>query len=110
MYLGQIIEMAAAAKIFKTPKHPYTKALLAAIPTLSLDRQAPPLLLKGELPGAFEALQGCAFYSRCGEAEGACATTKQDLFTIEGSEQPVGGHEPGPVSAFSHRVACFKAK
>ena len=65
MYLGRIVEIGETAEIFANPKHPYTKALLAAIPDPDPERSIPRDLLKGEIPDAAEPPSGCAFHPRC---------------------------------------------
>jgi oligopeptide/dipeptide ABC transporter ATP-binding protein len=69
MYLGALVEVAPAAELFKGPLHPYTQALLAAIPTVGDGRTSifdqPARLLEGELPSPLDRPRGCRFASRC---------------------------------------------
>jgi oligopeptide/dipeptide ABC transporter ATP-binding protein len=67
MYMGEIVEIAAAGTIYENPLHPYTRALLQSVPVPDprRARKSPPALLEGELPGVPEERQGCAFFSRC---------------------------------------------
>ena len=72
MYLGRIVEQAPTAPIFASPRHPYTRSLLAAAPRLSGRRIEAAPALQGEPPSAARLPPGCAFASRCAEAEPRC--------------------------------------
>ena len=73
MYLGEFVEIAENHDLFFDPKHPYTKALLAAAPTLeSSPFDASTYLLEGEPPSPIDIPPGCAFASRCPKAFGRC--------------------------------------
>jgi peptide/nickel transport system ATP-binding protein/oligopeptide transport system ATP-binding protein len=63
MYLGKVVESGTPQALFEDPKHPYTRALLASIPTLNRNRR--PVALKGEIPSPVDLPAGCAFASRC---------------------------------------------
>lgn len=65
MYLGQMVEKAETESLFENPVHPYTKALLSAIPSADLDHPSKRILLKGEITSPIEPKPGCRFYSRC---------------------------------------------
>jgi peptide/nickel transport system ATP-binding protein len=85
MYLGRIVELGATEQIFTNPKHPYTKALLAAIPEPDPSIAKSAELLKGEIPDAAEPPSGCAFHPRCPAAFDKCGWEARDLVaTIEG--------------------------
>jgi oligopeptide/dipeptide ABC transporter ATP-binding protein len=75
MYLGRIVEMAPAAQLFAAPRHPYTRALLEAVPRLEPDPDRRRAAFKGEPPSAARLPPGCAFSSRCSYAEPACRET-----------------------------------
>ena len=72
MYLGRIVEMAPAAELFAAPRHPYTRALLEAVPRLDPEPGRHRVVLEGEPPSAARLPPGCVFSSRCFYAEAAC--------------------------------------
>lgn len=90
MYLGEIVERGPVAEVYENPQHPYTKALLAAIPRPEPD---PPkvLPLEGQLPSAVDPPAGCSFASRCPSVMGRCI------------ENTPGETEVSP----SHTVCCW---
>jgi peptide/nickel transport system ATP-binding protein len=73
LYLGRVMEIAPARQIFAAPRHPYTQALLAAIPEPEAGLAAGRLLLEGDLPSPLAPPSGCVFRTRCRFAEPACA-------------------------------------
>jgi oligopeptide/dipeptide ABC transporter ATP-binding protein len=79
MYLGRIVEIGPTAEIFAQPRHPYTKALLKAIPEPDPDKQVARDLPRGEIPDAAEPPLGCAFHPRCPEAVKNCGWESRDL-------------------------------
>jgi oligopeptide/dipeptide ABC transporter ATP-binding protein len=93
MYLGRIVELAATAELYAHPAHPYTAALLAAIPTPDpvIERARRSVALPGELPSPAHPPPGCAFHERCPKASARCRTELPPLADIA----------PG------HKVACF---
>jgi peptide/nickel transport system ATP-binding protein len=72
MYLGQLVETSPARMLFKNPLHPYTKALLSAIPSTDIDHPMERILLKGEISSAINPKPGCRFAPRCPYATEAC--------------------------------------
>ncbi|APX24141.1 MAG: peptide ABC transporter ATP-binding protein [Rhodobacteraceae bacterium] len=94
MYLGRVVEEGPAEKVFGTPAHPYTRALLAATPSLHpKDPEDSSRVLPGELPSPANPPSGCPFRTRCPIAEEACASAVPPL-------DPVGDN---------WRAACIKA-
>lgn len=71
MYLGKIIELGSAEKVFSAPKHPYTRALVAAVPIPQADQTENAVLLEGDIPSATNIPPGCRFNTRCPEKIGA---------------------------------------
>lgn len=82
MYLGKVVEIGPTAEIFARPRHPYTKALLAAIPEPDPERQVPRDLPRGEIPDAAEPPRGCSFHPRCPEAVAECGWEGRDLRAV----------------------------
>lgn len=94
MYLGQIVEKAPAKKLFANPKHPYTKALLSAIPIPSVKHHRKRITLKGEISSPIDPEPGCRFATRCDYAIDDCYKV-----------------DPRPKSVESnHSVACHIVK
>jgi oligopeptide/dipeptide ABC transporter ATP-binding protein len=79
MYLGKVVEIGPTAEIFAHPRHPYTKALLAAIPEPDPEKSVARDLPRGEIPDAAEPPLGCAFHPRCPEAVATCGWESRDL-------------------------------
>ena len=92
MYLGRIVELGTRDAIFTNPRHPYTKMLMEAVPSLDIDAaDTPPPL--GELPDPANPPSGCAFRTRCPHAQPRCAETVPELERLDGT-----------------RVACLRAE
>ena len=91
MYLGKIVEEADRDTLFRTPKHPYTKALLAAVPEADpeLEAQRAEQLIIGEIPSLRSPPSGCTFHTRCSQAVPTC---KQ--------------YEPSPRTDGSSTITC----
>ena len=79
MYLGRIVEMGPSRTIYSDPKHPYTKALLQAIPEPDPKRRAPKALPKGEVPDATYPPMGCRFHPRCPSVLVSCGWEGRDF-------------------------------
>jgi oligopeptide/dipeptide ABC transporter ATP-binding protein len=93
MYLGKLVELAPAKRLFEAPAHPYTRALLSAIPIPDPKRKRTRLVLAGEVPSPVNPPAGCRFHTRCPAAFDRCS-----------EEEP----EPVEVEA-GHSVRCFHA-
>jgi oligopeptide/dipeptide ABC transporter ATP-binding protein len=95
MYLGRIVEIATAAELYENPCHPYTKALLSAVPVPDprVERMRNRIVLKGEVPSPANPPSGCHFHPRCSEATADCRDMRPPL-------RDMGG---------GHIVACVNA-
>ena len=82
MYLGRLIEKAPAKELFRNPVHPYTQALLSAIPVPSIHNQRKRILLKGEITSPVDPKPGCRFASRCPYASSRCHSEEPQLKEI----------------------------
>ena len=88
MYLGKIMELAATDVLYKNPHHPYTKALLSAIPIPDpiMERQREQIILTGDLPSPVNPPTGCVFNTRCWKVQDKCRTTEPALLQIGASQ------------------------
>lgn len=94
MYLGKIVELADAKTIIAAPKHPYTQALISAVPVVDPDSKRQRIILPGDVPSPIHPPAGCPFHPRCPVAEERCRTEIPPLREI------ISGH----------KVACHLAK
>ena len=94
MYLGQIMEYAATEEIFENPVHPYTRALLSAIPVPEPGKGLDTKLIGGDVPSLTHSIEGCKFQNRCPMVEDRCRTTEIDTYRAGGE---------------GHMVRCWKA-
>jgi oligopeptide/dipeptide ABC transporter ATP-binding protein len=79
LYLGRIMEVGPARELCASPKHPYTEALLSAVPTVDATRNRPRIVMSGEIPSPINPPSGCVFRTRCIYALAACAETVPTL-------------------------------
>jgi oligopeptide/dipeptide ABC transporter ATP-binding protein len=84
MYLGKIVEIASRDEIYLNPRHPYTRALLSAIPTTDSAHRPERIKLPGEMPSPMNPPSGCAFHPRCPHAKDVCITVEPKLETGRG--------------------------
>jgi len=83
MYLGRVMELGSSKQIYKSPKHPYTEALLSASPILDPSKRKKRILLSGDLPSPSEPPSGCVFHTRCRYANNECKEINPTLREIE---------------------------
>jgi oligopeptide/dipeptide ABC transporter ATP-binding protein len=79
MHLGRIVEIGPSETLFANPRHPYTRALLSAIPLPAPGLKRERIILHGEMPSALHPPAGCAFHPRCPVAIGHCRTVRPEL-------------------------------
>ena len=79
MYLGEIVETASARSIHETPRHPYTQALISAIPVPDPTHRRDAIVLEGEVPSPLQPPAGCRFHTRCRHARANCQTDRPAL-------------------------------
>jgi peptide/nickel transport system ATP-binding protein len=96
MYMGKILEEADRESLFNTPKHPYTQALLSAVPSADLNRRNRKrrIMIPGDPPNPIDLPPGCRFASRCPQVEERCRVDTPPLVNIDRH----------------HRVACHLVK
>jgi oligopeptide transport system ATP-binding protein len=82
MYLGRIVEMAATQELFDSPRHPYTRALLASLPLADPHRRGHIVPLEGDVPSPRNPPPGCHFHTRCPYVVARCRTEDQALVTL----------------------------
>ncbi len=92
MYLGQLVEVASRNELFTAPLHPYTRALISAIPALTPQARRERIRLAGDVPSAMRVPAGCRFHTRCPFAEARCRTEVPALRPVAG-----GGEVPRQV-------------
>ncbi|WP_405102885.1 ABC transporter ATP-binding protein [Oceanobacillus sp. FSL H7-0719] len=90
MYLGRMVELADKEELYENPKHPYTQALMSAVPDPDPDIEKERIILKGDVPSPANPPTGCAFHTRCPAAMEICSKVRPEF-------EPVSNH---------HFVAC----
>jgi oligopeptide/dipeptide ABC transporter ATP-binding protein len=93
MYMGRIIEQVTTDRLYETPRHPYTKALISAVPVPDprIERSRQRILLEGDLPSPLSLPVGCSFSSRCWKSTDLCATVPS---LIAHDDHVVACHHP----------------
>lgn len=98
MYLGKLVESGSSQAVFARPAHPYTRALLRAVPVADPHRPAP-VALSGEPPSPLTPPAGCVFHMRCPEVFGPCSSDEPSEYLVTGGEAS---------ETCKHRVRCHK--
>jgi oligopeptide/dipeptide ABC transporter ATP-binding protein len=93
MYLGKIVEEAPTDEVFAQPAHPYTQALMAAVPVVDRDARRERIILEGTVPSPIDPPSGCRFHTRCFAKVGAICEEQEPLFVTVGD---------------GHRAACHR--
>ena len=91
MYLGSVVEIAGKHELYDSPVHPYTKALLSAIPIPDANRKRNRIILEGDVPSAYNPPAGCKFHTRCPYATEKCRTEVPQLRSV-GEDHMVACH------------------
>ena len=73
MYLGRIVELAKDKDLYQNPLHPYSQALLSAVPVPNPEVRKKKILLKGDVPSPINPPSGCTFHTRCPECKAVCS-------------------------------------
>ncbi len=96
MYLGKIVEIANSETIYRDAKHPYTRALLSAVPMPDISKKKERVVLQGDVPSPVNPPSGCTFHPRCAYREAICDQTEPPLdFSADG--HGVSCHVFGPI-------------
>ena len=93
MYLGKLVEMAPAKEIYRDPRHPYTQALLSAVPVPDPTRKSRRIVLTGDVPSPMNPPPGCPFHRRCPKVMDICSQVAPPVVDVGSAGRP-------------HRVAC----
>jgi peptide/nickel transport system ATP-binding protein len=108
MYLGKVVEVGPVDDIYGNPSHPYTRALLGAMPSMDPDNRGKQQTLTGDPPNPINPPSGCRFHTRCAHAEPCCAALEPKLFAVGAASAhqaachmliPGSGHSAAPSAA-----------
>ena len=100
MYLGRMVEIADRQELYDNPMHPYTKALLSAIPTTDVDGRKETIILEGDIPSPINPPKGCKFHTRCRYCTEICKNVTPQFEEVE----------PGHFVACHHKLGVPEEK
>ena len=94
MYLGRIVELCRSEDLYQNTLHPYSEALISAIPVADLDKKTKRIVLEGDVPSPVNPPSGCPFHPRCPKAQDICKSTVPPLkkYTTNGNEHYASCH------------------
>jgi peptide/nickel transport system ATP-binding protein len=101
MYLGEVVETGPVETLWSDPRHPYTRALLAAMPSLDPDNRTKEAPIAGDPPNPINPPSGCRFHTRCAFAEGVCSEKDPALFATGNDRHTAACHMVDPGSGHS---------
>jgi oligopeptide/dipeptide ABC transporter ATP-binding protein len=101
MYLGRLVELAERDALFDAPHHPYTQALLSAVPAPDPERRRTRIILRGDVPSPARVPSGCHFHPRCPIAQGLCRESVPPLRDIGGRSVACHFAAPFPIATAS---------
>jgi oligopeptide/dipeptide ABC transporter ATP-binding protein len=82
LYLGRVVELAPRDRLYETPAHPYTRALLDSVPTIGAGKRVPGSALRGDIPSPLNPPSGCHFHPRCPKATSLCSEVVPTLSAV----------------------------
>jgi oligopeptide transport system ATP-binding protein len=111
MYLGRIVERAPVDELFEDPRHPYTRALLSAVPVPDpvAERSRERIVLEGEVPSPLSPPSGCSFHPRCSEVVDRCRSERPPLVPLRRSANELASTENAVEPGHGRLVACWVA-
>jgi peptide/nickel transport system ATP-binding protein len=109
MYLGEVVETGPVETLWADPRHPYTRALLAAMPSLDPDNRTKEAPIAGDPPNPINPPSGCRFHTRCAFAEGVCSERDPALFATGNDRHTAACHMVDPGSGHSKAGATSPA-
>jgi peptide/nickel transport system ATP-binding protein len=109
MYLGEVVEIGPVEELYDDPRHPYTRALLSAMPSMDPDNRTMEAPLAGDPPNPINPPEGCRFHPRCPQAQTVCSKVKPALTPVGSGERLAACHMEIPGSGHSRAPALEDA-